>query len=87
MWYQEEVEASVLDFGLFNESFVYVCTLRGVEDLSLILHEESLSYSLIDNNQSDIGKLEAKFANIIAVLVLDQSLELVKLKINYLSSH
>jgi hypothetical protein len=51
---QEEVELSINYFRLLNKTLINIGSGRRVENLSLGLFEESLSYSLVDNDQSDL---------------------------------
>ena len=54
---EEKVEFSVHYFGLLNESLIDVSTLRWVNVfLSFIDVKESLSYSLVHNNQCYVRK-------------------------------
>jgi hypothetical protein len=52
---QEEVELSINYFRLLNKTLINIGSGRRVENVSLGLFEESLSYSLVDNDQSDLG--------------------------------
>jgi len=58
VWHKEEIELTIDDLGLLNESVVYIGTLRWVEDtpLVLVLFKESLSYTLVDNDQGHVGQ-------------------------------
>ena len=63
MRHEEEVEATLNNFGLLNEAVINVGTLRRVEDVSGVrawvfssLLEESLSHTLIDDDECDVGK-------------------------------
>lgn len=51
---EEEIEPTVLDFGLFDESLVYIGTSRRVDDLALSHMEESLPDSLVNDDQGDV---------------------------------
>ena len=55
---KEEVETSLNDFRLLNESVIHIGTLRRVQDVSDVrtwvirrLFEESLSHTLIDDDE------------------------------------
>ena len=54
---QEEIELAVNNFRLFNETLVDVGTLRWVLNVVVVCHvEESLSHSLVNNDQSVLWK-------------------------------
>lgn len=50
---QEEVEPSVLHLGLLNKASVNVGPLGRIVDLGPLSLEESLSYALVDDNESE----------------------------------
>ena len=60
MGHEEEIEFAVDDFWLLNEPSINISTLRWVENLSLwmawasSLLKESLSNSLVDNNEGNV---------------------------------
>lgn len=84
---KEEVEGSINDFWLLDESLVDVGTLRWIGDTSISTHlEESLSNSLVDNDQSVLWK-DWLLSLIEAVLLLNDLVELLKLMADDLSSH
>lgn len=60
---KEEIELSILDFTLLDEASIDVSTLRRVLDElitlgSLSLLEESLSNTLVDDDQGDLWRLD-----------------------------
>jgi hypothetical protein len=82
---QEEIKGSVDDLRLLNETVINVGTLWRVSNGSVhALLEESLSHTLVDNNQ---GMLWQWRWIICFVLLLDDLTELFKLVTDYLSSH
>ena len=85
MRHQEEIKGSVDNLRLLNETVIYVCSLWRVSNGSVhALLEESLSDSLVDNNQ---GMLWQVISDICLVLLLDDLAKLFKLVTDYLSSH
>jgi hypothetical protein len=58
VWHEEEIELTIDDLGLLHESVVHIGTLGWVEDAALVgvLFKESLSDTLVDNDQSDVRK-------------------------------
>jgi len=74
MRYQEEIELSILDFTLLDEASVNVSTLRGVLDElvtlgSLSLLEESLSDTLVHNDQGDLRRLDGSRSFFVLLLL------------------
>jgi hypothetical protein len=83
---EEEIEFAVNNFRLFNESLIQIGSLGWVENLMADLFEESLSDSLVDNNQSDLRK-RLLLASGLSILVSHDLLELLEFKLNDLLSH
>jgi len=87
MWYQEEIEGSVNNFSLLNEALINVCSLWRVGDCGIHAHlEESLSYTLVDNDQSMFWECWI-LVFVKAILHLDNLVELLKLVTDDLGSH
>jgi len=75
MRHQEEIELSVLDFTLFDEASVNVSSLRRVLDElitlgSLSLLEESLSDTLVHDDQGDLWRLDRCRSWLLVLLLL-----------------
>ena len=51
MWYKEKVEFSINNLRLLYETLINISSLRWVHNSIMLNLEESLSYSLIYNNQ------------------------------------
>lgn len=92
--YQEEIEAAVNNFTLFNETLINVGTLRRIVNESLVLLilgllEEALTHALIDNDQGDLGPLSlvSVVCSIHAILFSNDGIELLELKIDDLLAH
>jgi hypothetical protein len=87
--HEEEIESTVDDFCLFDESMVNIGTLGRVENLSLVassgLLKESLSNALIDDGECDLRKGFSLCFGVI--LVGEDLLELIKLILDDLLSH
>lgn len=65
--HQEEVELAVDDLRLLYEAVVDVGALGRVVDLAVGLLEESLSYSLVHNDQGDLWKGHTLAARVVLV--------------------
>jgi len=102
MWHQEEVKCSIDNFRLLDETIVNIGTLRRIGDHGIAMSalltthlKESLSYSFVDNDQSDLRHL--KFGGTIffffflitskRVLLSNNLIELLKLMLDNLLSH
>jgi len=92
--YQEEIEAAVNNFTLFNETLINVGTLRRIVNESLVLLilgllEEALTHALIDNDQGDLGPLSlvSVVRSIHAILFSNDGIELLELKVDDLLAH
>ncbi len=83
MWNKEEVKLSIDNFLLLNEVGVDVRALRRVNDTSVagINFEESLSHSLVHDDESDVG------LGLVDVLFSDDLFELFELCFDDLGSH
>lgn len=60
--HKEEIEFAINNLALFNETLINVGTLWWVVDQGLVLRilrllEETLTYALVDDNQSDLRTL------------------------------
>ncbi len=83
---KEEIKFSINNFRLLNESLVNISTLRRVYVFfSLINIEESLSYSLINNNKSNVWGLNLILMK--TILISDYNFQLFKFIIDNLLSH
>ncbi len=92
MRYQEEVELAINHLGLLDEALVNVGALRRVIDESLAvlvgLLEEALAYALINNDECHLWRIVfALLAVIEAVLLLNDFVQLLELKVNDLLTH
>ncbi len=92
MRYQEEVELAINHLGLLDEALVNVGALRRVIDESLAvlvgLLEEALAYALINNDECYLWRIVfALLAVIEAVLLLNDFVQLLELKVNDLLTH
>lgn len=86
MRHQEEVEGSIDDLSLLNEAVINVGSLRRVGDGGVhTLLEESLSDSLVDDDQGVLWK--ARVSGLELVLLLDNLVELLQLVGDDLGSH
>lgn len=56
---EEEIKLSINDFRLFNKALVNIGTWWWIENVLLGFLEESLSYSLVDNDKSNLWPLSA----------------------------
>jgi hypothetical protein len=88
---QEEIELSIDDLGLLDESVVHIGTLRRVEDLRSMLGatrsllKESLSHTLVNDDQGNMGKNVTLALGV--VLISEDLLKLVELELDNLLSH
>lgn len=90
--HKEEIKLAIDDLRLLNEACVDVGTLRRVvnEVLSIVtsrLLEESLTHSLVHNDQSDVGVLLGGRLRVASVLHRDDAVELLELLVNDLLAH
>ena len=91
MRHEEEVETTFDNFCLLNESVVHICALRRVQDvgsvraLLCLLLEESLSHTLVDDDECGVGKSDALTFRV--VLVCEDLLQLIELKIDDFLAH
>ena len=90
--HKEEIKLAIDDLRLLNEACVDVGTLRRVvnEVLSIVtsrLLEESLSDSLVHNDQRDVGVLLGGCLRVTSVLHRDDAVELLELLVNDLLAH
>ena len=85
---KEEIKSTIDNLGLFNKPIVNICSLWWVGDGSVrVGHlEESLSYSLVHNNESVLWMLLILIC-IKTILLSNNLLELLKLMVNDLLSH
>jgi hypothetical protein len=82
---QEEVEFSINNFSLFNEPGINISSLRRIDNVSSSDLEESLSDSLVDENESDLRGFGHSWWEI--VLLSNDLLELLKLQVDDHLSH
>jgi len=89
---EEEIEASINDLCLLDETVVHISTLRRVQDVGGVrawvfgsLLEESLSHTLVDDHECGVRKSVALILGV--VLVLEDLLELVELELDDLCAH
>jgi hypothetical protein len=86
MRHQEEIEGSIDDFGLLNEAVINVGTLWRVGNGGVhSLLEESLSNTLVDDDQSMLWK--SWIVCLKTILLLDNLVELFQLMADNLGSH
>lgn len=86
MRHQEEIEGSIDDFGLLNEAVINVGTLWRVGNGGVhSLLEESLSNTLVDDDQSMLWK--SWIVCLKTILLLDNLVELLQLMADNLGSH
>ena len=90
--HKEEIKLAIDDLRLLNEACVDVGTLRRVvnEVLSIVtsrLLEESLTHSLVHNDQSDVGVLLGGRLRVASVLHRDDAVELLELLVDDLLAH
>ena len=87
--HEEEIELALDDLRLLNETVVNIGSLGWVENVCLVLglklFEESLSNTLIDDDECDIGKwFSLEFR---VIFVGEDFLELIELVLDDLLSH
>lgn len=92
MRYEEEVKATVDNLGLLNEALVHVGALWGIVNecvaIGLGLLEEALAYTFVDDDEGDLGLGKLVLAAVeVSVLIADDPVQLVKLKVYNLLSH
>lgn len=86
VWYKEKVEFAINHLWLFNETLIDISPLRRINEFfSFIDVEESLSNSLVHDNESNIWVSWMVLLN--SVLVSNNFLELFKFIFNDLLSH
>lgn len=85
---QEEIELAINNHRLFNETIINISSLWRIVNVSVLLSdlEESLSNSLVDNNEGVLWSV------VIAIIVntvfhVNNLVELLKFVSDYLSSH
>jgi len=85
---QEEIELAINNHRLFNETIINISSLWRIVNVSVLLSdlEESLSNSLVDNNEGVL------WSEVIAIIVnsvfhVNNLVELLKFVSDYLSSH
>jgi hypothetical protein len=88
VWHQEEVKCAIDDFGLLHESVVNVSTLWRIKNcgISTSYLEESLSYSLVNDNESVLWVL-LFLVRLKTIFLLDNLLKLLQFMFYYLLSH
>jgi hypothetical protein len=99
MRHEEEVEGTIDNFRLFNETVVNVRALRRIGDgrvaatlsvstVTLLATEleESLTHALIHNNQSDLWQLDLSLL-LKCVLLLHNLVQLLEFVLNNLTTH
>ncbi len=69
VWHEEEIELTIDDLGLLDESVVHIGALRGVEDAALVLVflEESLSDALVDDDECHVREIVALASRVVFV--------------------
>ena len=88
---EEEIEATFDDLCLLDEAVVHICALRRVQDvgsvraLLCLLLEESLSHTLVDDDECGVGKRDTLILGV--VLVSEDLLQLIELEIDDLLAH
>lgn len=90
--HKEEIKLAIDDLGLLNKARIDVCSLGWVIDevLSVVscgLLEESLSDSLVNDDQSDLRVGLSRNIGITGVLHGDDAIELLELHVNNLLAH
>lgn len=84
---QEEIKSAIDNLWLLNKSLINICALRWIRDASIGTHlEESLSDSLVDDDQCVLGQ-DWLLWRIQTVFLLHNLFKLFKLMANNLSSH
>ena len=88
MRYKIEVELAINHFRMLNEGLIDIGSLRGICNVLTFFLEESLSDSLVHNNQSDFGhSCLALLTTIDTIFFNAKILELFELRVNNLLSH
>ena len=89
MRHEEEVKSAINNLCLLDESVINIGSLGRVENLSSVrlslLLKESLSNTLVDDDECDVRKGNAFRLGV--VLVSEDLLELIKLVLDDLFSH
>lgn len=90
--HEEEIELAINDLRLLNEACVDVGTLRRVVDPVLAVRarsllEESLTNTLVHNDQRDLGEGLLLCLVITTILHSDDAVELSQLLVNDLLTH
>ena len=86
MRHQEEIEASILNSGLLNKALIDIGTLRRVGNLGILAGlEESLSNTLVDNDQGMLWKLS--LWDVTTIFCNNNLVKLLKLVADDLGSH
>jgi len=86
MRHQEEVECSIDNLSLFNEAVINVGTLWRIGNGGIhALLEESLSNTLVDDDQGMLWKIRIIWLE--SILLLDNLVKLLKLMADDLGSH
>jgi hypothetical protein len=87
--HEEEVESAINNLCLLDESVINIGSLGRVENLSSVrlslLLKESLSHTLVDDDECDVRKGNAFRLGV--VLVSEDLLELIELVLDDLLSH
>jgi len=87
--HEEEVESAINNLCLLDESVINIGSLGRVENLSTVrlslLLKESLSHTLVDDDECDVRKGNAFRLGV--VLVSEDLLELIELVLDDLLSH
>lgn len=83
---EEEVELPVYDLRLLNEALINVGSWGWVQDLRSSLFEESLSYSLVNDDKCDLRSFLIVFS-LKSVLISTDLFELFKFIVDNLLSH
>lgn len=89
MRHEEEVKSAINNLCLLDESVINIGSLGRVENLSSVrlslLLKESLSHTLVDDDECDVRKGNAFRLGV--VLVSEDLLELIELVLDDLLSH
>jgi hypothetical protein len=87
--HEEEVKSAINNLCLLDESVINIGSLGRVENLSTVrlslLLKESLSHTLVDDDECDVRKGNAFRLGV--VLVSEDLLELIELVLDDLLSH
>lgn len=85
--HKEEVKFAINHFALLDEALVNIGSSRRVSDLSVNFLKESLSYSFVHDDESDLREFNRSTALFDSVLISADFLKLVKLELNDVLTH